>query len=204
MPDRSLDDDSEVTSASLLLGLCDQKNEQVWRRFCSRYRPVVVGFARRLGLGEQDAQDVAQEVLLAFMEAYQQGKYDRRKGRLRAWLLGIARKKILYLHRKQRRQIHVADKSGQTGFFERLPDENTINQVWEAQWRQAILRISLRELRRQLEPSTVRAFELVTLKEWPAERAAAELGMTANAVLKANRRALSRVRELYTFLEKEW
>jgi len=40
----------------------------------------------------------------------------------------------------------------------------------------------------QVEPATLEAFELLTLKEWPADKVAAQLGMSVTAVLKAKRR----------------
>jgi len=195
---------SQITSTKLLVGLRDCSNQQTWNEFCSRYRPVVINFARQLGLSEEDAQDVAQETLLAFMEGYSRGHYERAKGRLRKWLLGIARNKILYLKRKKVGQVQPHDKTGPTGFFERLPDTEGISRIWESQWQQAVLQACLREVRQQFEPKTMKAFEMLTLRELPSVKVAAELGMSTNAVLKASRRVLSRMRELHQFLKNEW
>ena len=46
-----------VTSITLLEGLKDPRNEAAWRRFMDRYRPILIGFARRLGLSPSDAED---------------------------------------------------------------------------------------------------------------------------------------------------
>ena len=82
-----------ITSTTLLDGLKDQGNAPVWSEFCTRYRPVIVAFARRLGMSEDDAQDAAQEALITFAAAYREGKYSRDKGRLRSWLLTLAKDK---------------------------------------------------------------------------------------------------------------
>lgn len=195
---------SQVTSTSLLVGLRDHANQRAWDEFCARYRPLLVSFAQRLGLSEQDAQDAAQETLLAFMEGYSQGRYERDKGRLRTWLLGIARNKILYLRRQKARQVQPQDPTGQTGFFERLPDDESISQIWESQWQQAILQACLKELRQQFEPRTMQAFERLTFKGLTTEQVAAQLEMSTNAVLKANRRVLSRMREMHETLKDDW
>ena len=70
-----------ATSTSLLVGLRDLRNEQVWQDFSNRYSPVLVNFGRRLGLSEQDAEDAAQETLISFSNGYRDGLYDPAKGR---------------------------------------------------------------------------------------------------------------------------
>ena len=57
-----------TTTTAMLEGLRDPGNETVWRDFDERYRPVLIGFAQRLGLTAADAEDAAQETLLAFMK----------------------------------------------------------------------------------------------------------------------------------------
>ena len=50
----------------------------------------------------------------------------------------------------------------------------------------------------------MQAFELLVLSERPAEEVAAQLGMSVNAALKAKRRVLARMREIYRALEADW
>lgn len=73
-----------TTNTALLEGLRETGNDAIWKVFCTRYRPVVIAVARRLGLNADEAEDATQEALLAFATAYRQGKYDRDKGRLRS------------------------------------------------------------------------------------------------------------------------
>ena len=47
--------DEEATSTMMLEGLFDSANERAWSEFDRRYRPLMIGFARRHGLAEQDA-----------------------------------------------------------------------------------------------------------------------------------------------------
>jgi len=193
-----------ATSTSLLLALKNQENDGVWTLFCERYQPLLLSFARKLGLSEHEAEDATQETLLAFAKAYEQGAYDPEKGRLRKWLLGIAANKIRDIQRRRGRE-YVPDQEGEkTGLLDGLPDDHTLSELWEAQWEQAVLAACMEEVRRLVEPSTMQAFELFVLKEIPAERVAAELGMTANAVFKAKRRVLSRMREAYQYLQPNW
>jgi hypothetical protein len=53
--------DVPTTSNALLQALFDTHNGATWRLFDARYRPILLRFARRLGLSTDDAADVAQD-----------------------------------------------------------------------------------------------------------------------------------------------
>lgn len=193
-----------ATSTSLLLALKDQDNDGVWTRFCERYQPLLLSFARKLGLSEHEAEDAAQDTLLAFAKSYESGAFDPERGKLRKWLLGIAAHKIRDIQRRRGREFVPEDDGEKTGLLNGLPDDRTMSEIWEAEWERGVLRSCLDEVRRHVEPSTLQAFELFVLQEWPAERVAGQLGISTNAVFKAKRRVLSRMREAYQYLQENW
>lgn len=192
------------TNTSLLNGLKDPKDDRIWSEFYARYQPVLVAFGRKLGLTEQDAQDAAQETLLAFVNAYRDGGYDRDKGRLRTWLLGIASHKVRDIQRKHGRELVISDNSASTRFLNKVVDDEGISQVWEAQWQDEIVKRCMEEIRKQVKPTTLKAFELFALQGWPAEKVAAELGITENAVWISKNRVLTRLRKLQDYMEENW
>lgn len=194
-----------ITSTYLLEGLKHADNATVWQQFVERYRPLIVRYAMRLGLNESDAQDAAQQALIAFCSAYQEGKYNREKGRLRVWLFGIARNQILNTRRRRRdREVQVAGDSQATHFFARVEDENVMEQAWDEEWRQAVLRQCLEAVRREFDGRTVEAFELFAWKGVPAQKVADQLGMTPNAVFLVKHRVMKRIRELLPQMEDVW
>ena len=85
---------AQLTTTALLEGLFDPANQELWRHFDERYRPVIIAFARRLGVEPTDAADIAQETLVQFLRDYREGKYDRNRGRLHCWIIGIAKHRI--------------------------------------------------------------------------------------------------------------
>lgn len=194
-----------ITSTHLLEGLRDPGNHAVWQQYVDRYRPLVVRYAARLGLSEADAEDVAQQTLISFCNAFQQGKYERERGRLRVWLFSIARNQVANWGRRRRsKEIQVGDDSGQTDFFAAVRDERELEQIWEQEWREAVMQQCLTEVRREVDPRTFEAFELFAGKGLAAEQVAEKLGITANAVFGAKRRILRRVRELLPQMEDVW
>ena len=194
---------STITHTTLLVGLRAPTNDRAWSQYNARYQPLIVSVARRLGLSDQDAQDAAQETLFAFADSYRKGKYDRDKGRLRHWLLAIATRKIRDFQRRQHR-LRMVDAPNKTMLMDGLADQDAVGQVWEAEWRRTLMQECVNEACRNLEAKTTAAFELFVLQEWPADRVAAHLGISSNAVFKAKRRVLSRMREVYTYLEANW
>lgn len=193
------------TNTYLLDGLRDPGNAAVWQEYVDRYRPLIMRYGVRLGLNSPDAEDVAQQTLVTFCTSFQQGKYDREKGRLRHWLFGIARNQIANWSRKKRaREVQIPDGSDRTGFFAGIRDEDALERLWEQEWRDTVMQQCLAEIRREVEPHTFEAFELFAAKGLPAEQVAEKLGMTANAVFSAKRRILRRVRELLPKWDEIW
>lgn len=195
---------STVTHTALLVGLQAAQNDEVWSDFYARYQPLVVAVGRRLGLTEQDALDAAQETLLAFAEGYRKGGYDRSKGRLRNWLFGIAMRKIRDTQRRNGRGLTVVEPPDKTWVLNGVPDDHSLSEVWESEWQKRMLEACLENICRHMEMSTIQAFELFVLRQWPADKVAAHLGISRNAVFKAKRRVLSRMRETYKHLQTNW
>lgn len=202
---RSGEDLTTMTSTFILEGLRDPANRAVWEEYVARYRPLLIKYARRLGLAEADAEDVAQQTLVAFSTAYQQGKYERDKGRLRVWLFAIARNQVVNWRRGQRsRELQVGDSDSGTGYFAGLADDTSMETIWDEEWRAAVLARCLEQVRTEVQPTTYEAFAMFACQGVPAEDVAKKLGMTANAVFGAKRRILRRVRELLPTLEDIW
>lgn len=184
------------TRTTLLDALHDPANQRAWRFVVSRYRPLLLGFAARMGLAPTDAEDAAQIVLMEFVNAYRLGAYDRSKGRLGQWIFGIARKQVANCKRRLPREHTPHRDTRTTAFFDRLPDETLGEPTWRAKQDADLLQRCLEMVREEVSPQTMEAFHLFALLGRAAQDVARELGMTENAVFGAKRRVLHRVREL--------
>ena len=186
------------TTTALLEELLDPANDEVWHDFDRRYRPILVAFARRLGLPAEDAADAAQDTLVKFVRSYREGKYDRDRARLRSWIIGIARHCVYDIHQRR-----ATDPKRGLSAISELPDESTLNAMWDQECEHEILRQGISELRQQTktEEGTIRAFEMLAFDgRKPAEIAEA-LSISLNDVYLAKHRCLKRLREILTQLE---
>jgi RNA polymerase sigma-70 factor (ECF subfamily) len=186
-----------VTSTTLLEGLRDPANEAVWEQWVARYRPLVVRTASRVGVPEVDAEDVAQNALLAFALAYREGRYERTRGRLRAWLFGIVSNQVL---RWRERRARVGAREEETLGELTAPDE--LEALWNEEWRAAVLRQCFAALRPEFQETTLEAFERFVLRGEPARDVARGLGLTENAVFGAKRRVLRRLRQIEPMMDE--
>ena len=189
-----------ATNTQLLAMLLDPAAEEIWCEFDKRYRSILIAFARRLGLNPEDAADVAQETLTRFAQGYRQGKYDRGRGRLRSWMLGIARHLIAdqLTARASRRNWRGHS------VLEALPAEPQLTAMWDEERRTTIIARAMEELRRSTRTSeqSIRAFEMVVFHRRAPEDVAQELGMTRHDVYVAKHRVTERLRRIAAALEK--
>jgi RNA polymerase sigma-70 factor (ECF subfamily) len=183
-----------TTTTDLLAGLHECGNRAVWDEFDRRYRPILVGFLRRMGLNENDAADVAQDTLTCFVQAYRQHKYDRDQGRLRSWLIGMARCRLADWHRVKGRRRELGGESATAN----MPADEDGDAAWEAEERRFILEQAIADLRQttRFNERTIAAFERVVLSQEPIETVSAELGLTPQDIYNAKNRVVERLREL--------
>lgn len=181
------------TTTKLLDALHDHANEPAWAQIDSRYRPVIAGLARRLGLGDTDAEEVAQQSLAEFVSAYRHGRYDRTKGRLSSWILGIAHHTTLRLLRTGRR----AELAG-SAWLSEVVDEGALRTIWSDERDRAIFERAIGMVRDEsaFDDRTLLAFELVALRGVPATEAGVQCGMTVDQVYVAKSRVIRRLRGL--------
>lgn len=201
-PIRGFDDPCGSTGVSrtttrLIEDLQDPANADAWAGFDARYRPVLVGFVRALGFGFDDAAEIAQQAMAEFSLAYRAGRYERGRGRLSSWLIGIARN----LASDQRRRCGARRAGGDSALME-LPacssDEAHLTRVWAKEREAAILAEAVTMLRNspRLEEHTMRAFELFVVRGMPAAAVAAECGIDIDSVYVIKNRLLKRLREI--------
>lgn len=190
-----------LTTTTILQNLRDFNNRAAWDQFARRFRQPIVGFARSMGFSANDADDVAQETLLAFAEAFRNGQYQPEKGRLSRWLFGIAYRQALNARRGSARQAaHTFETADSANILDIVADEAVTNS-WDMEWEHALLSECLEQIRHEVDLVTYRAFELTVREEKPPSEVAAQLNVPIKTVYNAKHRILKRIRELRRDLE---
>lgn len=185
------------TTTKLIEELRDPGNSEAWSGFDQRYRPVLVGLGRAMGLSADAAAELAQQALVEFSVAYRAGKYDRERGRLSSWLIGIARNIAVDMRRRIGPRAG-GPPEGLSGIASELPDEARLTRVWARERQSAILVEAMAVLwnSHRMEAHTMRAFELFVVRGVPAASVAAECGISVDAVYVIKNRLTTRLREI--------
>ncbi len=195
------------TTTRLLDALRGGASEPAWSQIDARYRPVIRGLARRLGVPEGEADDVAQQSLAEFVRSFREGRYDRTKGRLSSWILSIAHHTSLGAIRRLSRGATPREVVSDT------PDpssgECALRNVWNEERDRVILHRAMAMLHDEgtMDERTLMAFELIALRGVPAPEAASQCAMTVDQAYVARSRVTRRlrvmVRELTTAFEED-
>jgi len=199
MPAKKGRDDSGTNpSIFLRLNATDGAPREIaWAEFERRYRPMIAGFARRVGAGGADVDDVVQDVMLGFFSLAPTFAYDPSKGRFRRYL------KICTYNA-------VCKRFGKRAKLKAVPlstiDEEAIEveQVWTDVWEKERLDTAMQFVRdAHAGDRSWQAFELTVVKGRAAQEVAAELGVTVSTVYKSRDRIGEELRAQLTRLEQE-
>ncbi|MCA9303582.1 MAG: sigma-70 family RNA polymerase sigma factor [Phycisphaerales bacterium] len=189
-------------TTTIMLERLRESEDFAWTQFTDRFRLPLIRFAQNCGLSSTEAEDATQDAMMKFVEAYRAGRYDRSRGRLGSWLFTIAYQSIRS-HRRDagRSPVQAPVVSGRTTFFSAIPDEQSARTQWDTDWDRYLLDACLHQLRSELNPTHLLAFELVAIKEVPAQTVADELGISRDTVYQIRYRALKRLSELRETLD---
>jgi len=197
--------DLPQTRQSLLIRLKD-RSDDAWPEFLDIYERSIVGYVRRKGLQEADAQDVAQEVLAAVDNKVQSWVHDSAKGKFRGWLFRVARNiaidKIVELKKRPLTGgTNVAALlAGQSG---ENPDDS--NEFWQ-DYRRQLMHWAAAKVKPQVTDASWQAFRMTALDGVGAEQVAQLLGMTRANVYAAKFRVTARIQKLVAKFDNpdEW
>lgn len=172
-----------IDSAELRRRLASPADQDAWRCVNERYAPLIGQFARRSGLGLEDADDVCQETLAAFADAMRAARFDGERGRLRDYLFGIAHNKVVdALGMRSGREVSVTASDSATDFFSRIPGPDELKALWDAEWARAVRKQCLREAKAHFSSSTYRMYYARVIEGRDSASVAEEVGRTVAAV----------------------
>ncbi len=187
------------TRESLLLRVADPANVEAWREFAAIYRPAIYRLARRRGLQDADAEDLAQRVLVAISQKIAEWRPTSPQGAFRGWVAVIARN--LCLNALTRTRFDAA--RGGTSVVERLshqPDREPANRAqaeteFDDEYRRALFRLTADQIRDEFQEATWQAFWLTAVEGVPIAEAARRLGKSEGVIYAGRSRVMRRLRD---------
>ena len=189
------DDRSEFrTNLSLIKSVRDPADTESWRKFHDFYAPLLRRYLKRLGLEENSANDVFQDVFVRLLQNLPTFELDKQRGRFRSYLWKLTYSALVDHARRAKVRVQ-AEEQWVKRFYEanesesrKVQDElNEIN-------RQQILKRVLPRVRSATSQTAWTCFEERLLKDRPGADIAAELAISTDAVYVYASRVMKAVR----------
>lgn len=213
MPSCVAKDDSYPTRPSLLRRLKDTQDHQSWQEFSDIYSRLILGFAIKAGLTEDEAREVVQDTLVSAAKHLPGFEYDPKVCAFKTWLLNLSNWRIKDQLRKRRSlpaQVSThpspgsVDESSRTSPLEGLRDPAgpELETLWDQEWRTALLEAALARVKAQVDLQHWQVFDLYALRDWAVSDVARALGMSSGRVYLIKHRVSLLVKREVRRLEK--
>jgi RNA polymerase sigma-70 factor, ECF subfamily len=167
--------------------LVERKDAQAFELVYDRHGGVAYSLAYRIVGDRGTAEDVTQE---AFLSLWRSGaKYDRTRGSVRTWLLGVVRNRAIDALRRQAARAPTIDLD-----LERLPDTSPVSELTDSK---ALRKEAAREVRgalSMLPADQLKVIELAYFAGLTHSEIAEALGMPLGTVKGRMRLGMEKIR----------
>ncbi len=200
-------DDTPHTRPSLLVRICDPRDERAWAEFVEIYEPLVYRLARQKGFQDADAAELTQDVFVAVASAIDRWDPDPARGSFRAWLFRIARNLMINLLAKQRRRPQATGTTDMKQLLEQQPDLNVEDPagedsaLFDLEYKRQTFRWAAGQIRSRFKPATWEAFRQTSVEGRPVKEVAGELGLSVGAVYIARSRVMAKLKQTVSRLD---
>jgi DNA-directed RNA polymerase specialized sigma24 family protein len=98
-----------------------------------------------------------------------------------------------------------ADDSARTSTVERVPDPASVclEAFWDEQWQKHLLNTAMEKVKTQVSPKQFQMFDLYVCREWPVEKVAKTLGVSAGQVYLTKHRISGLLKKEVRKLERK-
>ncbi|MGB7343050.1 MAG: sigma-70 family RNA polymerase sigma factor [Pirellulaceae bacterium] len=191
-----------ATRASLLLRIRSHADQTAWIEFVEIYLPLIYAYARKQGLQDADASDVAQDVLTSVNGAISRFDYEPDKGNFRGYLFTVTRNQIGKFWKKNSGKAGTGN-TAVHAMLDQVAAPADDEEHWNQQHRQRLMQWASEKVKTEFTDASWQAFVLTSIENEKAAAVAEQLGISVGAVYIAKSRVIKRIRELIQEIEPE-
>lgn len=196
------ENDPALTRASLLIRIRSKQDQAAWAEFVEIYVPLIYGYARKQGLQDADASDIAQDVMTSVNGAISRFDYDPKQGKFRGYLYTVTRNQIGKLWKKNAGKAGTGN-TAVHAMLDQTPAKADDEELWNEQHRWRLFQWASEKVRSEFAEATWQAFTLTSIENKKPQEVAEALGISVGAVYIAKSRVIKRIRELVQEVEDE-
>lgn len=192
-PEGDSSSNGNSTPRSLLMRLRDNDSD-AWDRLITLYTPLVYFWCRKLGVNDQDAPDIVQEVFKSVASRIDRFRKEKPQDTFRGWLRVITRSRAVDHYRKRSTQPEAVGGSVALRQMAEFPDFVDDETEDEPIYHGLFLR-ACDLIRTDFKETTWKAFWRIVVDGETPKDVAEELSMQPGAVRVAKSRVLQRLRQ---------
>ena len=175
-----------TTSLTLLQKLRIQDPEG-WERYTKLYLPLLYNWLKNVGISEEDAQDICQEVFINIYSSLRSFEHHG-KGSFRKWLRTIVNRRISDHYRKKEKDSPVVPIKGSGPIV--------LLESWENAFVNEVYQQAMAMVRQKSSPRDWEIFEKLHFSVKTFEEIAEEYKITANSAAVIRCRILHKLSEI--------
>lgn len=191
------------TSQSLIARVKDPADDVAWGEFLGIYQPVVYRMAKRRGMQDADAQDVAQQVFLSIATAIQRWTPGDGRPPFRAWLTTIARNAITKALSRRPQDVATGSTSVADVLLSQPDPADTTDEI-RAEARLELVRWATEQICHTLTQPTWEIFVRTMIDGEEIAEVAESTGRSVGAIYVLRHRILTRLRTTISELSENW
>lgn len=192
------------TRVTLLAKLKKTENSEAWLEFESIYRGFILSLIVRMGLNQQDAEDISQAVLTKVWQKIEDFEYNENKGKFHNWLAAMTRNTVRDFFRTKKNFITGRDsveyQEDYLSIEEHvLPDIETLARE---EWVLHITNLAWENIKGDIYETKQAVFKMVS-KEIPNKEIAQKLGISETSVRVYKAEVFEKMRTEITRLNRD-
>lgn len=191
------------TRKTLIQRMQETQNERSWEEFLCIYEPYVYTIIRNMNIAEDDAKDVAQQVMVKVWKNIDGIEVETNK-RFRSWLGKVTKNCATDFIRKRSLDAKRLDKARRDETLTylssiRLPD---IEAIAEREWGVHIFNMALERVEKVVSKKAIQVFTL-SMQGMDVDQIAEKMDMKKNSVYRSKNRVKERLAQQIDQLRQE-
>jgi len=172
----------EVVNSDLaLVNRLKNNDADAWTYFYNQYAPQIISFTIARGCNESQTQDVVQDTFITFHNGIHKFIYNKNKGRLKSYILRVAKTKMIDMYRKNVKYTFIED----SNFIETLIHQDQCTDTTsynDMRFDIEVVKTAISKVKSRVKPKTFDCFYDAYMNENKISRVAQKQSVSPNLV----------------------
>ena len=184
----------QTTQWSLIVRLQDPRDQEAWMTFSENYHAAIMQSLLRKGLMQQDAEDIAQQVMMSVANTLSKRPHDPDRAKFRTWLERVIRNAAINALRDSSKRVVAKGGTDSLVQLSSLPSQDDASELLAQEYQNQLVRIASKAIEGEFQPDTWQMFWRSTVLGQPIEQVANALGKQVGSVYASRSRVMRRLR----------